>query len=92
MSERQPTNPPCTCRHGYFAAKLGKCFGDELLAGLAQKFWEQIGHTAPSVVDGVSCTMFDGSDEIRIRTTALNFFDPVLKVVTFDGDPWRIGR
>lgn len=86
------TNPALPRRHGHYAAKLGKRFGDELLSGLAEQFWKPIGHTAPSVVDGVSCTMFEGSDDVRIRTTALNLFDPVLKVITFDGDPWRIGR
>jgi hypothetical protein len=87
----QRTNPATFYRFGYFAAKAGTHHGDLAQAYAAEEWWKSLGHTAPSVVDGVGCLWTDPRESPRVRVTALDIFSAQpLRTITKDriGGQW----
>lgn len=65
---------------GYYAARKGTRHGDYMGGLYSEILWKRLGHTAPSVVDGVICfTRDDGTWTGRIVALDL-----------FKDEPWRV--
>lgn len=79
-------------RHGYYAARKQEQHGDPVLATLAEIVWTDLGHLAPSVVDGVAFWI-DAAGALHIRIAALDLFNPDLRVIVRDVSPddWSSG-
>lgn len=88
-----PEASPPILRHGYYAAKAKERHGDMALSMLAETYWTDLGHNAPSVVDHVGCWTRDLSGVPTVRIVALDLFSPKLRVVVRDrsGAGWVPG-